>query len=174
PVVIAGALLVAALATVVTATTSEYSVAMGSRLVTAAATGLLWSTINAHTAAIVSTTQIGRATAVVLFGGTLGTVAAIPAGNALAQWIGWRAPFLALAVLTLLAAAAILLILRRYPVRHEAGPAEAEAGAGGRLRGLGPVLVTAALGGSLLIGHFIAFTFVAELFQPSSVPTPVL
>ncbi|WP_187368382.1 MFS transporter [Ruania zhangjianzhongii] len=176
PTVIAGALLVAAFATVVTATTSDYPVAMASRLVAAAATGLLWSTINAHTASIVPAVQIGRATAVVLFGGTLGTVAAIPAGNAIAQWVGWRAPFLALAALTLLAAAAILLVLRRYPVRHEDQPVEAEAevGARQRLRGLGPILVTTAFGGSLLIGHFAAFTFVAELFQPSAVPTPLL
>ena len=174
PTIIAGALLVAAIATVVTATTSDYPVAMASRLVAAAATGLLWSTINAHTAAIVPAGQIGRATAVVLFGGTLGTVAAIPAGNAIAPWIGWRAPFLALAVLTLMAAAAIVLVLRHHPIRREAGAGEIGTGARGRLRGLGPVLVTAALGGSLLVGHFIAFTFVAELLQPSSVPTPVL
>lgn len=174
PTVIAAALLVAAIATVVTATTSDYTVAMASRLVAAAATGLLWSTINAHTAAIVPAAQIGRATAVVLFGGTLGTVAAIPAGNAIAQWVGWRTPFLALAVLTLLAAAAVLLVLRRYPVRHEAGPVEAEAGTRQRLRGLGPVLITTAFGGSLLVGHFAAFTFVAELLQPSAVPTAIL
>jgi len=174
PVVIAGALLVAALATVVTTTTSEYSVAMGSRLVTAAATGLLWSTINAHTAAIVSTTQIGRATAVVLFGGTLGTVAAIPAGNAIAAWIGWRAPFLTLAVLSLLAAAAVATVLRRYPARPETQPAANDAAGVSRRRGLGRVLLTAALGGSLLVGHFAVFTFVAELLQPSAVPTPLL
>lgn len=174
PVVIAGALLVAALAAVVTATTSEYSVAMGSRLVTAAATGLLWSTINAHTAAIVSTTQIGRATAVVLFGGTLGTVAAIPAGNAIAAWIGWRAPFLTLAVLSLLAAAAVATVLRRYPARPETQPAANDAAGVSRRRGLGRVLLTAALGGSLLVGHFAVFTFVAELLQPSAVPTPLL
>src|SRR5699024_4413051 len=120
---------------------------LGSRLVTAAATGLLWSTINAHTAAIVSTTQIGRATAVVLFGGTLGTVAAIPAGNAIAAWIGWRAPFLTLAVLSLLAAAAVATVLRRYPARPETQPAANDAAGVSRRRGLGRVLLTAALGG---------------------------
>lgn len=174
PVVIAGALLVAGIATVVTATTSDYTVALGSRLVAAAATGLLWSTINAHTAAIVPAAQIGRATAVVLFGGTLGTVAAIPAGNAIAQGIGWRAPFLVLAALTLLAAAAVAMVLRRYPVRPEPQPVGTGAEPARRRRGLAPVLVTAALGSSLLVGHFAAFTFVTELLQPSAVPTPVL
>ena len=185
PVVIAGALVVAALATVVTASTSEYTVALGSRLLAAAATGLLWSTINAHTASIVPSGQIGRATAVVLFGGTLGTVAGIPAGNAIAQWIGWRAPFLLLAGLTLLAAVAVAVVLRHYPARAEqesagtsAGADAPTSGAGAPIArsrpGLGPVLVTAVLGGSLLIGHFTAFTFVTELLAPSTVPTAVL
>lgn len=174
PMVIAGALLIAALATVITATTSEYTVALGSRLVAAAATGLLWSTINAHAAAIVPAGQIGRATAIVLFGGTLGTVAAIPAGNAIAQGIGWRAPFLVLAALTLLAAGAVATVLRRYPVRPEPQPAATDADRARRRSGLIPVLVTAALGGSLLVGHFAAYTFVTELLQPSAVPTPVL
>lgn len=178
PMVIAGALVVAALATVVTASTSEYTVALGSRLLAAAATGLLWSTINAHTAAIVPSGQIGRATAVVLFGGTLGTVAGIPAGNAIAQWVGWRAPFLLLAGLTLLAAVAVAVVLRHYPARAEEESAGTNAGADAPIvrsqPGLGPVLVTAVLGGSLLIGHFTAFTFVTELLAPSTVPTAVL
>src|SRR5699024_7622760 len=120
PVVIAVALAVFAVATLVTAVAPTYAVAMGSRLVAAGATGLLWATVNAHAAAIVPPHRIARAAAVVLFGGMLGTVAAIPAASALAEVFGWRVPFAGLGVLALAGAAGVAGVLSRQPeVRGE-------------------------------------------------------
>ena len=171
PVVIAGALTVFALATLVTAQAGSYGMAMGSRLVAAGATGLLWSTVNAHAAALVPEHRIARATAVVLAGGSLGTVGAIPAGNAVADLVGWRLPFAVLGLLGLAAALAVSIVLRRCPVVA----ADGDGGAGaGQSRHLGPLLAVAGLGGVILVAHFAVFTFIAELLAPSGVPTPAL
>ncbi|MFC7405878.1 MFS transporter [Georgenia alba] len=177
--VIAVAMSVFAFATLVTSMAGSYGLAMGSRLVAAAATGLLWSTVNAHAASIVPEHRIARATAIVLFGGTLGTVAGIPAGNAVAEAAGWRLPFVALGVAGLLTAVAVRAVLPRTPVLgtthtgHGTGTSDAEAGGAPR-RVLRHVLVIGALGGLTLVAHFAAFTFVAELFAPSTLPTPLL
>ncbi len=171
PAVITGALVVFAIATLGTAAADTYTLAMGSRLVAAAATGLLWSTVNAHAAAIVPERRIARATAVVLTGGMLGTVGGIPAGSALSAVAGWRLPFALLGALALVVAAAVHLVLRR----HAAGTAAVDGAPSGEPgRSLRPVLATAGLGGLVLVAHFAAFTFVAELLGPSSVPTPAL
>lgn len=171
PTVIAGALTVFALATLVTAQAGSYGMAMGSRLVAAGATGLLWSTVNAHAASLVPEHRIARATAVVLAGGSLGTVGAIPAGNAVADLVGWRLPFAVLGLLALAAAIAVFVVLRRQPVVTADDDGAARVG---RARHLGPLLAVAGLGGLVLVAHFAAFTFVAELLAPSGVPTPAL
>lgn len=171
PTVIAGALTVFALATVVTALSPTYGVAMGSRVVAAAATGLLWSTVNAHAASIVPEHRIARATAIVLAGGMLGTVGGIPVGNAVASAVGWRLPFAALAVLGLVGAVAVLALLRRVPVVDHATDTGHPSATS---RPLWPVLALGGLGGLLLLAHFMPFTFVAEILAPSDVPTPLL
>lgn len=168
---IAGALTVFALATLVTASAGSYGMAMGSRLAAAGATGLLWATVNAHAASIVPTHRIARATAVVLAGGILGTVGAIPAGNAVAQLVGWRVAFTGLGILALAAAAATVVVLRRYPVTVRDDDDSAATGQG---RAVGPLLAVAGVGALVLVAHFAAFTFVAELLAPSGLPTPML
>ncbi|QDB78048.1 MFS transporter [Georgenia wutianyii] len=171
PAVIAVALVVFGLATLGTAAASTYGVAMATRLVAAAATGLLWSTVNAHAASIVPEQRIARATAVVLAGGTAGAVVAVPAGNALAGAAGWRTPFLAVGLLGLVAAVAVAVVLRRAPVLASGGAA---GDAPVPSRSVRPLLALAGLGGLMLVAHFMVFTFVAELLTPSAVPTPAL
>lgn len=172
PIVIAGALAVFALATLVTAMAPTYTVAMGSRLVAAGATGLLWATVNAHAAAIVPPRRIARAAAVVLFGGMLGTVAAIPAASALAGLFSWRVPFAGLGVLALAGAGAVAVVLGRQPEVGGTGEAAATASTGPRV--LRALVLVAALGALVMASHFAAFTFVAELMVPSAVPAAAL
>jgi len=196
--VIAAALAVFAGGNLVTALSGTFAVAAGSRIVAAAATGLLWATVNAHAAAIVPEHRIGRAASVVLGAGTLGTVVAVPAGNAAAQLWGWRPVFVALTLLALVAAAAVLSLLPPAPRSFSAGAgagagagadADADAGADAGVRGAGspaggpgtrrplrPVVVLAGLGGLVLAAHFAAFTFVTTLLadHASAVPTSVL
>ncbi|GAA4432166.1 MFS transporter [Georgenia halophila] len=174
--VIAVALVVFSGATLATAWAGTYGLAMGSRLVAAAATGLLWSTVNTYAASIVPEHRIARATAIVLFGGTLGTVAAVPAGNAAAALWGWRVPFVVLALLGLATALAVHVVLRRTRVVDVSAPGTPGTGSTvvAPRRQLRPVFVIGALGGLILVAHFAAFTFVAELVLPSAVPTPAL
>jgi predicted MFS family arabinose efflux permease len=171
PTVIAAALVVVALATLVTASAPTYAVAMGSRLVAAAATGLLWATINVHAVSIVREQSTARATSVVLFGGTIGTVLSLPAGNALAELVGWRVPFLVLGAAALVVAVAVRLALRTAPVLDDGGRTALETDA---RRPLWPVVAIGALGGVVLAAHFMPFTFVAELLMPASLPAPLL
>ncbi|WP_226909821.1 MFS transporter [Georgenia ruanii] len=160
---LAGAIAVFGAASLVTALAGSYAVAAGSRLVAAAVCGLLWATVNAHLAALVPERLLGRAVAVVLGGGTLGTVLAVPAANAAGALWGWRTTFGALAALSLLAVAGAVSTLAPRTARGEAAARPGQAGR----RSLRPVVVLVALGGTLLVGHFAAYTFVTELLAGS-------
>jgi predicted MFS family arabinose efflux permease len=169
--VIAVALAVFAVGNLVTALAGSFALAAGSRVVAAAATGLLWATVNAHSAALVPEHRIARAASVVLGGGTLGTVLAVPAGNAVAGLWGWRPVFVALSVLAVLAAAAVLTVLAPAP-RSVVGRGTTATGR----RPLRPLVVLAGLGGLILAAHFAAFTFVTALLAHggSAVPASAL
>ncbi|MFD1504819.1 MFS transporter [Georgenia yuyongxinii] len=161
-------------ASLLTALSPNFTAALGSRVVAAAACGLLWATMNAHTAAIVPEHRLGRAVAVVLGGGTLGTVVAVPAANAAAELWDWRAVFVVLAALSLVGAAAVVLAV--VPGRPD-GPAEAATpGTPARVAG-SPVRVVVgitAASATLAAGHLAAFTFVTALFATSTVDTGAL
>lgn len=165
--VIAAAVLVLGAASAVTAVSGTFGVALGSRLVGAAACGLLWATVNTHSAALVPPERLAPAVAVVLGGATLGTVLGVPAAAAAAQAWGWRAGFAGVAAASVPAAATVLLVVRSAPpaAPGSGGPA----GATGATR---PVLVTAALGGLLLVGHYAVYTFVAPLLAGTAARTP--
>ncbi|MFC0681277.1 MFS transporter [Lysobacter korlensis] len=169
--VITWALVTLASATAVTAVADDFLLAAGSRVVGAGATGLLWSTVNAHAAAIAPEQRLTRATAVVLGGATAGTVLAVPLGHTAAGVWGWRAPFLALAVLALLTAVLVRVVLAPRGARKEGGN-----GTSGERRPLTPLIMLGALGGLIFAAHFGAFTFVAALLEAngSLVPTSVL
>ncbi|GAA4287514.1 MFS transporter [Georgenia daeguensis] len=165
--VIAVALAVFAGGNLVTALAGSFALAAGSRVVAAGATGLLWATVNAHSAALVPEHRIARAASVVLGGGTLGTVLAVPAGNAVAALWGWRPVFVGLTVLALLASAAVLTVLAPAP-RSAVGGGPTPAGR----RPLRPLVVLAGLGGLVLAAHFAAFTFVTALIADRGTAVP--
>lgn len=164
--VIAAAVLVLGAASAVTAAAGTFGVALGSRLVGAAACGLLWATVNAHSAALVPAERLAPAVAVVLGGATLGTVLGVPAAAAAAEAWGWRAGFAGVAAASVLAAAAVLVVVRPVPPAAEGPGDPVPAGA------LRPVVVTAALGGLLLVGHYAVYTFVAPLLAGTAARTP--
>jgi predicted MFS family arabinose efflux permease len=169
--VIAWALIVLSAATAVTAVAPSFPIAAGSRIVAAAATGLLWSTVNAHAAAIAPEHRLARATAVVLGGATLGTVLAVPLAHAASTVWGWRAPFIALAVVALMSSA-----LARIVLGTSDAPEQHERLASDERRPLAPIVMLGALGGLILAAHFGAFTFIAALLEAngSIMPTSML
>lgn len=171
PTVIGGALAAFAVASLVTASAETYAAALGSRLGAAGVTGLLWSTVNAYATAIVPEHRIARATVVVLFGGTLGTVPAIP----------WKTPSRTCGLVgAVRRARRPCALLRRSSSSFAATPFSSGPRAtqpGGQPRGAlsprrsGPA---GGFGALFLGGHFVAFTFVAEVLASSVVPTPAL
>lgn len=163
--VITGAMLVFAVSAAATALAPTYAVALASRVLGAAAVGLLWSTVNAHVAELVPDRHLARATAVVLGGGTLGLVLGTPVGRFVADLAGWRASFWVLAVLGL-AVAWLIPRVTSAPAAPRGRDAAAPGGAGsGRI---GPTVTVAVLVALVLVGHFGAYTYITVLAEPSA------
>jgi predicted MFS family arabinose efflux permease len=172
--VIAGGLAVLALSSALTALAPTFQTAVGARVLGAAAVGLLWATTNAHVADLVPDRLLGRAIAVVLGGATLGMVVGTPLARLVADAAGWRAAFWALAALSLLAAAAVRLVVARAAapggVTGTAGD-PAGTGAVGR-KGLGRLLTVTGLVALVLVGHYGAYTYITRLAEAPAQALP--
>lgn len=169
--VVAGSLAVFGIAAAATALAPSYAVVLGARTIGAAAVGLLWATVNAHVADLVPDRLLGRATAVVLGGATLGMVLGTPIGRFVADLAGWRAAFWGLAAVSALVA---LLVRAVVPAAPAAGAAASVAipmtGTGtGSLR---PMITVTALVAVVLVGHYGAFTFITRLAEPAGAVLP--
>lgn len=167
--VIAASLVAFGLASAITALAPSYGVVVGARTLGAAAVGLLWSTVNAHVADLVPDRLLGRATAVVLGGATLGMVLGTPIGRFVADLAGWRAAFWVLAVASAVAAVLVRLVVPAGRPAALGGPGEQEPGGAGSLR---PMVLVTALVALVLVGHYGAFTFITRLGEPADAALP--
>ncbi len=167
--VIAGGLAVLALSSALTALAPTYQVAVGGRVLGAAAVGLLWATTNAHVADLVSDRLLGRAIAVVLGGATLGMVVGTPLARLVADAAGWRAAFWALAVLSLVSAVAVRLVVARAAglggTTADGAATGPGSGAVAPQRGMGRLLAVTALVALVLVGHYGAYTYITRLTE---------
>ena len=102
-----GLLAVFILATWVSAAASSYRMLLGARVVTALSQALFWSVVVPTAAGLFLPRLRGRVVAVVLGGGTLTAVLGLPLGTWLGQQAGWRAAFLGLSGIGLVAMVAI-------------------------------------------------------------------
>jgi predicted MFS family arabinose efflux permease len=182
--VVTGALVVFAAASALTATAPAYEVAVAGRLLGAAVCGLLWATVNAHTADLVAPRHLGTAVSVVLGGATLGTVIGVPLGSFVARGWDWRVAFLALAVLGVVAAGLVRTVVATGGTAPGQEPGRGSGAVSGSVSGpdderaaapvgqLRPVLVVAGLVGLVLVGHFAAFTFVTRLVADATAGLP--
>lgn len=163
--VIAVAVLVCGLSTLASAAAPTLAAAVGTRLVGAAAHGLVWALLVPHAASLVPPERLGRSVAVVLAGPTAAAVLGVPLATALGGAVGWRAAFALLALLTLPPAWVLLT-----------GPADAERpgmGAGElgwRDPSMAAVLRSAVATAAVLAGHFAAATYVALLVTDAGFP----
>ncbi|MEV7121202.1 MFS transporter [Kitasatospora griseola] len=101
------ALAVFALGHVVAALSTDFTVVLAARLVTALATGAFWAV-----GFVIATEAAGpgrstRAVGAMMGGLTLANVVGVPLGSVVGQATGWRSPFWALAVLAALAASTV-------------------------------------------------------------------
>lgn len=177
--VIAGGLAVLALSSALTALAPTFQLAVGARILGAAAVGLLWATTNAHVADLVSDRLLGRAVAVVLGGATLGMVVGTPLARLVADAAGWRAAFGALAVLGVLGAVAVRLVVARaaVPATPEvpvgatgatgatADVTDPTPGAQAPRRGMDRLLAVTGLVALVLVGHYGAYTYITRLTE---------
>lgn len=100
---------------VVVALAGDFAVMLAARLLTAVATGAFWSVASVVAARRAGPLLGSRAQGVVGAGGSLGTVLGVPLGAFLAQAVGWRGTFWAIA-----AAAIVLVVLVARFVPHDA------------------------------------------------------
>ena len=136
---------------------SGFTLLLGARFLTALATGAFWAV-----AAVVASRAAGpagssRALGIVLGGGMLTNVIGVPLGAFAGQLIGWRGPFWVLAVL---AAVAIVLVLRYVPRDDPAQPRASVRSEFASLRSVRLWLVLASatmiMGGTLATYSYIA------------------
>ncbi len=167
--VIAGSLVAFGVASALTALAPSYAVVVGARTLGAAAVGLLWSTVNAHVADLVPDRLLGRATAVVLGGATLGMVLGTPIGRFVADLAGWRSAFWVLAVASGLAAVLVRLVVPTGRPAAHGSTGEQEPGDAGSLR---PMVLVTVLVALVLVGHYGAFTFITRLGEPADAALP--
>lgn len=113
------ALLVFAAGHVVVALTSDFTLILGARFLTALATGAFWAVAAVVGAKAAGAASASRALGVVLGGGMLANVVGVPLGAFAGQVIGWRGPFWGLALLAL---AGAVVVYRLVPVGPESGP----------------------------------------------------
>ncbi|MDR6437812.1 DHA1 family inner membrane transport protein [Paenarthrobacter nicotinovorans] len=114
------ALVVFAVGHVIVALTSDFTLILGARFLTALATGAFWAVAAVVGAKAAGAASASRALGVVLGGGMLANVVGVPLGSFAGQVVGWRGPFWALAVLALAASG---VVYRLVPASQESGAA---------------------------------------------------
>lgn len=148
---------------------SSLSVLLLGRVALGVAVGGFW-TVGVSLGPRLRPDAVGRATAIVFSGVTLGTVAGVPLGTLVGGWFGWRVAFAVSAALALLIVATLMRLLPSIPAGPSAGLANI------------PVLlkrpkVRFGLVASVFIftGQFAAYTYIAPfLIQVSGIGTAVL
>ena len=176
--VVAVGLVGLALSSALTALAPSYLAALGARSVGALAVGLLWATVNAHVADLVSDRMLGRAVAVVLGGATLGMVLGTPVGRLVADQVGWRTAFAGLAIVAGSVAVAVRVLVGSTPGRALVVDRSAEVTArlepdrGSDRSALRRMLLTTGLVALWLVGHYAAYTFVTRLAERPAAALP--
>ena len=158
--VLTASLVLLALSQVMFGLSPNFTVAAVARGVAAIAHGLVWSQIPVVAARYAPDGMRGRATAAVFAGSSLGLIAGAPIVTGLTHELGWRAAALVLAG----AAGATAVLLRASLPATPPPPREI------RVRdtsGLGPVLVVCLVTTTLVVGHYVSYTYLTLLIAPA-------
>jgi len=146
-----------AAANVATVLAPGYGAALAARIAAAAAHGLFWAVVVSYAASLVSPDRVGRALSIVLAGPTLASLVGLPGGSALAQILGWRATFVALAIALLVCVVVVAVAVPAVGADSPRGRAEKWD------RSAKPILLVAAGGFFALIGFYAVFTFIVPV-----------
>jgi DHA1 family purine base/nucleoside efflux pump-like MFS transporter len=148
-----------AIGNVVAALSSSFTVLIAARVLMAIAAGLYVPAANGLAGVIVPPTMRGRALAIVSGGQTLAIALGLPLGGLIGHAFGWRATFLLVGAMSLVAIAGILTGIDR-----DAGQGIAVASLRERVAVVGQRSVLRLLAVSLFwsIGAFAAYPYIAE------------
>ncbi|MGI5372922.1 MFS transporter [Streptomyces sp. CA-251387] len=139
----------------------SYGVLLAARVATAVAQALFWAVMGPVAVGLFPPGRRGRIIGLLSVGGSLATVAGVPAGTWLGGHVGWRAPFALLGVLALVSLVAIGVLLPSS--RPEDG--HSAYGAVPDRRRFYVVLAVTALS---VTGAFAAFTYVVAFLDEVS------
>ena len=153
------AMVLFAIGNVVAALSSSFTVLIAARVLMAIAAGLYVPAANGLAGVIVPPTMRGRALAIVSGGQTLAIALGLPLGGLIGHAFGWRATFLLVGAMSLVAIAGILTGIDR-----DAGQGIAVASLRERVSVVGQRSVLRLLAVSLFwsIGAFAAYPYIAE------------
>ena len=163
-----GLMAVLVAATAVSAAAPGYGLLFAARVLTALSQAVFWAVVAPVAAGMFAAHVRGRVTAVVFTGGSLGPMLGVPAGTWLGQEAGWRAAFVALAVLSLLAFLTLAVAMPATPVWHE----HAVRGTSPDARRYTLVLATTGLS---VAGFFAVFTYTSTFITAvAGIPAALL
>ncbi|MFK0165191.1 MFS transporter [Rhizobium sp. NPDC090279] len=147
-----GILLVANL---IVAVAPTFLVILLGRVLLGATVGAFWTIAGPLGPRLKPGPRAGLATAIILSGVSLGTVAGVPAGALIGELVGWRFTFALSAIVAVLVLVAVALLVPSLPAKSAGGP-------GDLYRVLGNRMVQFGLAGIILsfIGQFAGYTYI--------------
>ncbi|MDR8409871.1 MFS transporter [Nonomuraea sp. 3-1Str] len=174
-VMLCALMVVLALADVLAAVASAYWVMLVSRVLVGLTIGGFWSIGAGLAARLVPARSVGTATALIFSAVPLGSVLGVPAGTLIGHVAGWRTAFVALAVLSAVVLAALLVLVPPLPARQVTSARVLR----DLLRGRGTrvALLATAL---VVLAHFGTYTYVTPFLEqvtgldPASVSAALL
>jgi predicted MFS family arabinose efflux permease len=149
-----------AIANILACVASTFEVLILARVLQAIAAGAFSPAASAYIASVAPPGRKGRALTAIALGGVLATLAGAPLGTILGNAFGWRATYLAIAILTIIALTGLTLFLARLPGNETASMAARIAVI--RNPNVVAVLLVTTVG---MIGAFSVYTYIAPLLQ---------
>lgn len=98
---------------VIVAVSSDFTVLLAARFLTAFATGAFWAVSSAVASRAGGPSSGARAVGIVIAGGALATALGVPVGVFLAQFLGWRGTFWSLALVSVFAVVLVARLVSR-------------------------------------------------------------
>lgn len=158
--VLCGLMALLAAANLLAAVAPVHPVLLGARVLTGVSIGGFWAFALAMAARLVPGPLVGRATAVIASGIAVASVLGVPAGTLVSTSAGWRAAFVAVALLAAVTCVALARLLPPLPAERAGRVSDLwRVWRSGPLR---TVLIVTAL---VVTGHFAAYTYVRPFLE---------
>jgi predicted MFS family arabinose efflux permease len=161
--VVVAAALILALSQLAMALSPNYAMVLGARVVCAFAHGVFWSVVAPVAARLVAPERAGRATAVVFTGNSLALVLGTPLATAVGDLLGWRAATVLVGAVAAMSAIAMRIALPLLPSKAPTGNAWSRLATIPAALRSRPLLAVSVVTALLVVGHFTAYTYIANL-----------